>query len=110
MCICPIATILKLCSVCLLEYKREDQWSYKRSPEICCIYQYTCLNIMVFNPSAGADEALGPFCSFFFSEYKRENNIHLPTADGSVQNYSRTCIKRPLKGRTENGLLVKVVF
>ena len=42
----------------------EDQWSCKRSPEICFIYQSTYLNIMVFNPIAGADEALGPF-SFF---------------------------------------------
>ena len=46
------------------KYTPEDQWSCKLSPEICCIYQYTCLNTMVFNPSAGADEALGPF-SFF---------------------------------------------
>ena len=43
------------------QFQPEDQWSCKRSPEICCIYQYTCLNIMVFNPSTGADEALVPF-------------------------------------------------
>ena len=41
--------------------KLEDQWSCKRSPEICYICQQTCLNIMVFSPSAGADEAIGPF-------------------------------------------------
>ena len=34
----------------------------------------TCLNIMVFNPSAGADEALGPFSFFQNNQY----SVNLP--------------------------------
>ena len=55
-------------------FKQEDQWSCKRSPEICFIYQLTYLNIMVFNPSAGADEALEPFYFVQNNQY----SVHLP--------------------------------
>ena len=50
-----------VCPVLKIEDKPEDQWSCKRSPEICCIYQQTCLNIIENNPSIGADETFGSF-------------------------------------------------
>ena len=59
--ICVIHNIPASIGISIRESKPEYQWSCKRSPEICYICQYTCLNIMVFSPSAGADEALRPF-------------------------------------------------
>ena len=56
------------------ELKTEDQWSCKRLPEICYIYQLTCFNIMVYSPSIGADEALWPF--FFLQN--NQYSIFLP--------------------------------
>ena len=53
--------------------KPEDQWSCKRSPESAA-YTNKRLNIMVFNPSAGAGEALGPFSFFQNNQY----SVHLP--------------------------------
>ena len=64
----------KRCLIDRFMNKPEDQWSCNRSPEICCLYQKTCLNIMVFSSSAGADEALGLFC--FFRIFKIPSICH----------------------------------